>query len=198
MPSQSPGRLAVGRVGCSYARWYRSAGYTRAVPVQRPHIELYTDGACSGNPGPGGWAYLLRHPESGKVVENAGGSSRTTNNRMELRAVIEGLAWIKEPAVVDVYSDSKYVLGGLDEWMDGWIRKGWRNSAKKAVKNADLWKRLDELRKTHDLRYHWVKGHSEHAENDRCDALAVAARDRAAMGEEGGPDLDGPPEGGLW
>ncbi len=148
--------------------------------ADKPHVELYTDGACSGNPGPGGWAYILRHPASGKEVERSGGASETTNNRMELTAVIEGLGAIKKPSVVDVYSDSQYLLKGLNEWMDGWIAKGWKNSAKKPVKNRELWEQLDGLRKTHELRYHWIKGHNEHPENERCDELAVIERDRFA------------------
>jgi ribonuclease HI len=144
-------------------------------PATRPHVLLFTDGACSGNPGPGGWAFILRHPASGKEIEDSGGEAMTTNNRMELTAVIEGLTSLKAPSRVDVYSDSQYVLKGLREWMDGWIAKGWRNAAKKPVKNRELWERLDELRKAHDLDYHWIKGHNEHPENERCDELAVAA-----------------------
>jgi len=143
-------------------------------------VELYTDGACSGNPGPGGWAYILRHPASGLEAEGAGGDSATTNNRMELTAVIEGLRALKAPSEVDVYSDSQYVLNGLNEWMDQWKRRGWKTAAKKPVKNEDLWRVLDDLRSTHRLDYHWVRGHNEHPENERCDAMAVAARDRAA------------------
>lgn len=147
----------------------------------RPAVELYTDGACSGNPGPGGWAYILKHPASGKVVEHAGGQRDTTNNRMELTAVIEGLRAIKKPSKVDVYSDSKYVLGGLSEWLDQWKERGWRTAAKKPVKNIELWKLLDELRGVHQLSFHWVRGHNEHPENERCDHLAVQQRDLAAM-----------------
>lgn len=149
-----------------------------------PHIELYTDGACSGNPGPGGWAFILRHPESGKEVEGAWGDANTTNNRMELQAVIEGLASIKTPSRVDVYSDSQYVLKGLDEWMDNWKRRGWKTASKKPVKNRDLWEELDALRSVHTLRYHWVRGHNEHPENERCDQLAVVQRDMFAEANE--------------
>src|SRR5258705_3036425 len=140
----------------------------------RPHIQLYTDGACSGNPGPGGWAYILKHPASGKVVEKSGGEPDTTNNRMELRAVIEGLAGIKKPSAVELYADSKYVLDGLREWMTDWKARGWRTAAKKPVKNVELWKRLDELMQVHRLTFHWVEGHTGHEENERCDQLAVA------------------------
>lgn len=142
---------------------------------ERTHVELYTDGACSGNPGPGGWAYILKHPASDSEKEASGGEPETTNNKMELRAVIEGLSVLTRPSAVDVYSDSKYVLNGLSEWMDNWKAKGWKTAAKKPVKNRELWEQLDALRQKHDLRYHWIKGHSEHPENERCDALAVAA-----------------------
>lgn len=143
---------------------------------------LYTDGACSGNPGPGGWAYILKHPATSKQREASGGERETTNNRMELRAVIEGLSALTRPSAVEVWSDSQYVLKGLNEWMDGWKRKGWKTASKQPVKNRELWERLDELRGVHELAYHWVRGHDGHPENERCDELAVAARDEAAMG----------------
>ena len=149
-------------------------------PDARPVVELFTDGACSGNPGPGGWAYLLRHPASGTERHSNGGEPETTNNRMELSAVIEGLGAIKSPSVVELYSDSKYVLDGLNSWLDNWIRRGWKTAAKKPVKNEDLWRTLDELRRVHELRFHWVKGHDGHAENELVDRLAVEARDAAA------------------
>lgn len=139
----------------------------------RPHVHLFTDGACSGNPGPGGWAFILRHDGTGKQIERAGGEPETTNNRMELIAVIEGLAALSRPSTVDVTSDSQYVLNGLREWLDQWIARGWKTAAKKPVKNEDLWRRLDELRRRHDLRFHWIRGHNGHAENERCDRLAV-------------------------
>ena len=145
-----------------------------------PLVLLYTDGACSGNPGPGGWAYILKHPASGKAVENAGGEPDTTNNRMELTAVIEGLRAIKRPSRVEIYSDSKYVLNGLSEWMPDWKKRGWRTAAKKPVKNQELWMLLDQLQQTHRLSFHWIKGHNEHPENERCDLLAVEQRDRYA------------------
>lgn len=150
--------------------------------AERPKVLLFTDGACSGNPGPGGWAYILRHPGSGKEREDSGGERETTNNRMELRAVIEGLRAVTKPSDVEVYSDSQYVLNGLGEWLDQWIGRGWRTAAKKPVKNEDLWRALEELRGVHALTYHWVRGHNEHPENERCDRMAVAARDRAAAG----------------
>lgn len=146
----------------------------------RPHVELHTDGACSGNPGPGGWAFILKHPSSGKSIERFGGERDTTNNRMELQAVIEGLTALKSPSLVDLYSDSQYVLKGLKEWMPQWKKRGWRTADKKPVKNQELWEQLDGLKGTHDIRFHWIKGHNEHPENERCDALAVRARDEAS------------------
>ena len=156
-----------------------STSRDQAVPP-RPVVELFTDGACSGNPGPGGWAFLLRHPKTGKSVERNGGEPATTNNRMELTAVIEGLGSLTRPSIVDLYSDSQYVLKGLDEWIAGWKKKGWRTASKAPVKNVDLWQRLDELKAVHEIRFHWVKGHDGHPENERVDQLAVEARDRAA------------------
>ena len=144
------------------------------------HVELFTDGACSGNPGPGGWAYLLRHPASGRERTDAGGDPATTNNRMELSAVIEGLGALNAPSRVDLYSDSKYVLDGLKSWIHNWKKNGWRTSSKQPVKNEDLWRALDQLRQTHDIEFHWVKGHADHPENTLVDQLAVEARDRAA------------------
>ena len=145
-----------------------------------PTVELFTDGACSGNPGPGGWAYILKHPVSGKAREASGGDAQTTNNRMELLAVIEGLSALKSPSRVDLHSDSQYVLKGLKEWMANWKKNGWRTADKKPVKNQDLWQRLDVLTRTHTVRFHWVRGHAGHPENERCDQLAVLARDAAA------------------
>jgi len=140
-----------------------------------PHVQLYTDGACSGNPGPGGWAFILKHPASGSIREDSGGEADTTNNRMELRAVIEGLVALNKPTFIDLYSDSQYVLNGLNEWMANWKKRGWKTADKKPVKNRDLWERLDELRAIHEIRFHWIKGHNDHPENERCDELAVAA-----------------------
>jgi ribonuclease HI len=148
----------------------------------KPHVLLYTDGACSGNPGPGGWAFILRHPVSGKELEQSGGERDTTNNRMELTAVIEGLRACKRPSRVEIYSDSQYVLKGLREWMPQWKARGWRTADKKPVKNQELWLALDELKAFHDLSFHWIKGHNEHPENERCDQLAVMQRDRYAAG----------------
>ncbi len=145
--------------------------------ADKPTVHLFTDGACSGNPGPGGWAFILRHPSSDAEIEGNGGERTTTNNRMELTAVIKGLERLTRPSLVHLYSDSQYVLKGLREWMAGWKRKGWKTAAKKPVKNVELWQRLDELKAQHELQFHWVEGHSGHPENERCDTLAVAARD---------------------
>ena len=148
----------------------------------KPHVELFTDGACSGNPGPGGWAFLLRHPASAKEVRKSGGEAQTTNNRMELSAVIHGLGALTRPSLVDLYSDSQYVLNGLKEWLASWKKRGWKTTDKKPVKNQDLWEALDQLQARHEVRFHWVRGHDEHPENEECDAMAVAARDAAARG----------------
>jgi len=150
-----------------------------------PVVELFTDGACSGNPGPGGWAFVLRHPASGSVKELAGGEGLTTNNRMELMAVIRGLESLTRRSVVHLHSDSKYVLEGLRTWMADWKKRGWKTAAKKPVKNEDLWRRLDDLMKAHEVHFHWVRGHSGHPENERCDVLAVEAAAAAAAGGGG-------------
>ncbi|WP_346910852.1 ribonuclease HI [uncultured Roseibium sp.] len=133
-------------------------------------VTIYTDGACSGNPGPGGWGAILRFGEHEK--ELSGGAGETTNNRMELTAAIEALNALKRPCAVDLYTDSTYVRSGITEWLDGWKRKNWRTAAKKPVKNADLWQALDEARLRHDVSWHWVKGHAGHPENERADELA--------------------------
>ena len=142
------------------------------------HVELYTDGACSGNPGPGGWAFILRDVKTGKELTGAGGQRDTTNNRMEMQAVIEGLTALKKSCRVELYSDSSYVLQGLQKWMAGWKKKGWvrmEGGRKKPVKNVELWQDLDRLVVQHAMKYHHVKGHSGHPENERCDAMAVEA-----------------------
>lgn len=143
-----------------------------------PEVELYTDGACSGNPGPGGWAFILRHPASGKEIERFGAEPSTTNNRMELMAVIRGLEALKRPSRVRVITDSMYVLKGLTEWLPRWKAAGWRRGTgrgSKPLKNLELWQRLDELAQRHELSLKYVAGHSGHDENERCDELAVAA-----------------------
>lgn len=144
-------------------------------------VTLFSDGACKGNPGPGGWGFILRDNASGKEMEGSGGASKTTNNRMELRAVIHGLEALKSPCAVKIVSDSQYVLKGLSEWMPGWKRKNWFKDAKRTepVKNSDLWKKLDALQQAHKLDFHWVRGHRGHAENERCDVLACAAAEGA-------------------
>ncbi|MBX3386237.1 MAG: ribonuclease HI [Phycisphaeraceae bacterium] len=144
----------------------------------KPKVMLYTDGACSGNPGPGGWAYVLRHPASGKEVERSGGERMTTNNRMELMAVIRGLEALTRSSAVELYSDSQYVLKGLREWLKGWKAKGWRTANKQPVKNQDLWMELDALTAKHAVTFHWIRGHTGHPENERCDRLAVAEIER--------------------
>lgn len=139
----------------------------------KPHVQLFTDGACLGNPGPGGWAYILRHPDTGKEVEQAFGEDHTTNNRMELTAVIRGLEALQRPSKVTLIGDSQYVLLGLTQWLPNWKKRNWRNSSKKPVLNADLWKELDELAGKHEINIEWVRGHTGHRENERCDELAT-------------------------
>jgi ribonuclease HI len=133
-------------------------------------VEVFTDGACKGNPGPGGWGALLRYQGTEKTLH--GGEPQTTNNRMELRAAIEALASLKEPCEVNLTTDSQYVLKGITEWISQWKRRGWRTAAKAPVVNVDLWQQLDELNQKHVVRWHWVKGHSGHPENELVDALA--------------------------
>ena len=136
-------------------------------------VTLYTDGACSGNPGPGGWGAILEF--NGTEKELSGGEKTTTNNRMELTAVIEGLSALKEPCAVELYSDSKYVIDALEKgWAWGWKKRGWIKSDKKPALNPDLWEQLLGLTQKHDVRCHWVKGHAQNAKNNRCDELAVA------------------------
>ena len=135
-------------------------------------VTLYTDGACSGNPGPGGWGAILEY--EGHRKELSGGAENTTNNRMELTAVIRGLEALKESCVVELYSDSKYVIDALEKgWAWGWKKKGWIKSDKKPALNPDLWEQLLALTQKHELHYHWVKGHAENPMNNRCDELAV-------------------------
>lgn len=136
------------------------------------HIEIYTDGACSGNPGPGGWGAILRF--NGKEKELSGGEATSTNNRMELMAAISALNALKEPCAVDLYTDSSYVRDGIGKWMLNWKRNGWKTADKKPVKNAELWQLLDEARKPHQVTWHWIKGHAGHPENERADELARA------------------------
>jgi ribonuclease HI len=136
-------------------------------------IDIFTDGACSGNPGPGGWAAILR--SGGHEREISGGEKATTNNRMELLAVINGLNAIKAPSDVTVHTDSRYVMDGATQWIKKWKANGWKTSDKKPVKNDDLWRALDEAASRHKMKWRWVRGHDGHAENERADALARAA-----------------------
>ncbi|MES2001519.1 MAG: ribonuclease HI [Pseudomonadota bacterium] len=140
-----------------------------------PLVEMFTDGACRGNPGPGGWAALLRMGD--KEREIAGGESLTTNNRMELTAAIAGLNTLKRPCRVEIHTDSNYVRDGITRWIHGWLKNGWRTADRKPVKNADLWQQLLDAVEPHRVEWHWVKGHSGHPENDRVDALACAEAD---------------------
>lgn len=133
-------------------------------------VEIYTDGACSGNPGPGGWGALLLYGEHEKEI--TGGEFETTNNRMELVAAIEALNLLKRPCKVTLYTDSTYVKNGITEWIEGWKAKGWKTAAKKPVKNADLWQALDAAAARHEIDWQWVKGHAGNPENERADALA--------------------------
>ncbi|MEO1159633.1 MAG: ribonuclease HI [Pseudomonadota bacterium] len=135
-------------------------------------VIIYTDGACSGNPGPGGWGAILVHGETRK--ELSGGETETTNNRMELQAAIEALNALKRPCKVALYTDSVYVRDGITKWIKGWQRNGWRTAAKKPVKNAELWQALQTALQPHDIDWHWVKGHAGHPENERADELARA------------------------
>ena len=141
-------------------------------------VQLFTDGGCSGNPGPGGWAFVLRHPKSGKEIERSGAERDTTNNRMELLAVIRGLEALRRPSSVELFTDSVYVGRGLSDWMPKWKANGWRRREGKKwaeVKNEDLWRTLDALLARHQVKFTHVRGHSGHPENERCDTLAVAA-----------------------
>ena len=138
-------------------------------------VVIYTDGACSGNPGPGGWGAVLRYGDTEKEI--SGAEAETTNNRMELMAAIKSLDSLKRSCDVDLYTDSTYVRDGITKWMDGWKAKNWKTANKKPVKNKDLWLLLDEAVQRHNVEFHWVKGHAGHPENERADALAVAAID---------------------
>lgn len=134
-------------------------------------IEIFTDGACLGNPGAGGWAAILRYNDVEKEI--FGGENETTNNRMELTAVISALSALKEPCNITLYTDSRYVMDGIEKWIDNWKKNNWKTTNKKsAVKNIELWQKLDELRMAHEIRWVWVKGHAGHKENERCDELA--------------------------
>lgn len=146
--------------------------------MSQEYVEIWTDGACSGNPGPGGWGALLRF--RGIEKELSGGERDTTNNRMELMAAIRALESLKRSCRVHLTTDSNYVRQGITEWLPRWQRNGWKTAARKPVKNADLWQRLDAAASKHEVRWSWVKGHSGHPENDRADLLATTAAQRAA------------------
>jgi ribonuclease HI len=133
-------------------------------------VVIYTDGACSGNPGPGGWGAILTYGETSKEI--FGGEPVTTNNRMELMAAISALDALKRPSRVELHTDSQYVMKGITQWIHGWKKNGWRTADKKPVKNAELWQRLDEARRVHEIDWRWVKGHAGHPENERADELA--------------------------
>ena len=144
-------------------------------------VQLITDGACIGNPGPGGWACILRYGEHKK--EMWGSEPHTTNNRMELQAAVEGLRALKENCAVEVVTDSQYLRNGITEWIHGWKRNGWRTKSKSPVVNQDLWKALDEQNERHRTQWSWTKGHASHADNNRCDELATAAaREQSSSG----------------
>lgn len=150
-----------------------------------PFVQLFTDGACSGNPGPGGWGCILRHPASGTEREYSGGLAQTTNNQMELQAVIEGLSRLTRRSRVEVVTDSRYVAQGCTEWMAGWKRRGWQRGSGRQLKpvlNVDYWKALDTLLQQHEVTFTVVRGHTGHPENERCDQLAVAAAEQVRSG----------------
>jgi len=156
--------------------------------VDKPHVVIYTDGACEGNPGPGGWAAILRYGRHEKVLQ--GGASDTTNNRMELRAAIEALQALKRPCIVHLHTDSEYLRLGITEWLPRWQRNGWRTAGKKRVKNQDLWRALLEAQEPHEVHWHWVKGHAANRDNVRADRLARSAIDD--IGRQAPPDRETP------
>lgn len=141
----------------------------------KKHVTIFTDGACRGNPGPGGWGVLLRYGQHEKIL--SGAEDHTTNNRMELTAAIQALAAMHEPCKIDLYTDSKYVQKGISEWISNWKKRDWKTADRKPVKNADLWQALDQEANRHQVTWHWVKGHSGHVENDKVDSIANIAID---------------------
>jgi ribonuclease HI len=161
--------------------------------MSEPHVIIHTDGACSGNPGPGGWGAILAFGDS--VKELKGGEPHTTNNRMELMGAIAALEALKRPCLVDLHTDSKYMRDGIMKWIHGWKRNGWKTADKKPVKNVDLWQRLEAALAQHRVTWHWVKGHAGHAENERADELAregIAAIRAGAAGALTSPELPAP------
>ena len=155
-------------------------------PERKPHVVIYTDGACSGNPGPGGWAALLIHGPHEKVL--TGGASLTTNNRMELRAALAALRALNRPCTVELHTDSEYLRNGITGWLQTWMRNGWRTADRKPVKNQDLWKGLLPLVEKHEVRWQWVQGHAGHPLNERVDQLARQAI--GEMGRQAPPDME--------
>lgn len=148
------------------------------------HVIIHTDGACKGNPGPGGWGAILQ--SGGKTKELRGGERLTTNNRMELTAAIKALEALNRPCRVDLHTDSKYVMDGITSWIHGWKARGWKTADKKPVKNDDLWRQLDAARARHEVKWHWVKGHAGHELNERADALAnIGIDEMLAAGQAG-------------
>ncbi len=156
-------------------------GSREAAMTKTNTVDIYTDGACSGNPGPGGWGAILRFGATER--ELSGGEADTTNNRMELMAAIRALEALKRPVTARVHTDSTYVKDGITKWMVQWKARGWRTAAKKPVKNVDLWRRLDEAATPHDVSWHWVRGHTGHPENERADELARKGLAEARDGE---------------
>jgi ribonuclease HI len=148
----------------------------------KPHVVIYTDGACSGNPGPGGWGAVLISGHHRKEI--CGGEAWTTNNRMELMAAIAALDSLKKPSRVDLHTDSQYVKDGINSWIHGWKQKGWKTAAKKPVKNVELWQQLDQARLRHEVHWHWVRGHAGHTENERADELAREGIKKAAGSQQ--------------
>jgi ribonuclease HI len=145
--------------------------------IKKPEVTLYTDGACKGNPGPGGWGYWML--SGGHSKEMCGGAKSTTNNQMEMTAVIEALASLKRSCKIQLYTDSQYVIKGMTEWMPGWVRRGWKTAGGDPVKNVELWQRLAALCALHEIDWHWVKGHAGHEGNERADQLANQGVERA-------------------
>lgn len=146
-------------------------------------IEIFTDGSCLGNPGPGGYAAILRYKQNERILSE--GYYRTTNNRMELLAAIVALEAVKEKCYITLYSDSQYLKNGIMSWIFNWKKNGWKTSQKKSVKNADLWRRLDNVATVHQIDWHWVKGHADHEENERCDVIAKEAANSPSKTDEG-------------
>jgi ribonuclease HI len=160
----------------------KSATESDADAARMKKVEIHTDGACLGNPGPGGWAALLHF--AGRERELSGSETDTTNNRMELMAAIRALEALREPCTVTLHTDSKYVQQGIVEWLPNWLRRGWKTSGGDPVKNRDLWERLQSAHARHRVQWRWVRGHAGHHENERVDALARAAAERAKNGEK--------------